>query len=122
MEEKKGNPREVVYIDGSRGSYGYDPIAVSYEQVIHVGGEVVENNLVVDPIFTDGVYNNLYGRLMTLVEATTESYKLKAVKDLFSKELKHWSSDVFESARDIATSDYKETGHPINQNNIYIKR
>jgi len=122
MEEAKGNPREVVYIDGSRGLYGYEPVAVSYKQIIKAGDRFTDDNLVVDPIFTDSVYNNLYGRLMTLVEATTESYKLKAVKDLFSKELKHWSSDVFESARDIATSNYEDTGHSINQSNIYIRR
>lgn len=57
---------------------------------------------VVDPVFTDEIVRNLYGRIMTLVEATTEPSKLKAVKDIFSKELKAWSNDVYQEARELA--------------------
>lgn len=53
------------------------------------------------PVFTDNIARNLYGRIMTLVEATTEPSRLKAVKDVFSKELKNWESDVYEDASDL---------------------
>lgn len=57
---------------------------------------------IVDPVFNSSVTRNLYGRIMTIVEATTDAQKLKAVKDVFSKELRAWESDVYSSAREIA--------------------
>lgn len=53
---------------------------------------------IVDPVFNDKIARNLYGRIMTLVEATTDPVKLKSVKDVFSKELKLWEEDVYEEA------------------------
>ena len=53
---------------------------------------------IVDPVFNDKITRNLYGRIMTLVEATTDPVKLKSVKDVFSKELKSWEADVYEEA------------------------
>jgi hypothetical protein len=53
---------------------------------------------IVDPVFNDKITRNLYGRIMTLVEATTDPMRLKAVKDVFSKELKQWESDVYDEA------------------------
>ena len=113
------NNRDIVYLDGSYGHVGYSPIAVVYNQKVDYG-TFGETNLVVDPIFNSQTYNNLYGRLMTLVEATTESYKLKSVKDLFSRELNDWSSSIYESARDIATSNLVDSSHSTMNNNIYL--
>lgn len=96
--------REIVYIDGSRGDKGDFPVAVTYTQVFGLpSGEDDVVSEVVDPVFNGSLYSNLYGRVMTLIEATTDAYKLKAVKDLFSKELNDWSNDVFQSAREITT-------------------
>ena len=53
---------------------------------------------IVDPVFDDKIVKNLYGRIMTLVEATTEPSRLKSVKDVFSKEIKSWSEQVYEDA------------------------
>ena len=111
--------RDIVYIDGSYGSNGDEPVAVVYNQKVDYG-TFGETNLVVDPIFNSRAYNNLYGRLMTLVEATTESYKLKSVKDLFSRELNDWSNNIYESARDIATSNLVDSSHATMNNNIYL--
>lgn len=64
-------------------------------------GEDVEF-MIVDPVFNNSVYNNLYGRVMTLLEATIEPTRIKAVKDVFSKELQSWSNDVHDSATQLA--------------------
>lgn len=71
---------------------------------------------IVDPVFNIDVTGNLYGRIMTLVEATCEPHKLKAVKDLFSKELMSWENDVYSSARDLAQGMGATT-----PGNIYLK-
>ena len=89
----------VVFSDGTQGLEGDFPIAVLRKQENsddYVGGDVI------DPIFESRVSRNLYGRIITLVEATTDPQKLKAVKDLFSKELRSWENDIYSSAREIA--------------------
>lgn len=107
---------EVVDIDGTVRDMPDFPIAVvrwkpkddsSFEDDI------------VDPVFDGHVTRNLYGRMMTLVEATCETHKLKAVKDLFSKELMAWEHDVYKSARQIVG---KLNGSDIvDPNNIYTR-
>ena len=106
--------REIVYIDGSRGNDGDFPVAVVYDQNVEVHGTQV-GGLVVDPILDSNVTRNLYGRIMTLVEATTDPVRLKAVKDIFSKELMSWQSDVHDSARETAMGGGSS-------NNIYTKQ
>lgn len=74
---------------------------------------------IVDPVFNNSVARNLYGRVMTLVEATSEQHKLKAVKDLFSKELMAWENDVYRSARQICE---KVNGNDfVDPSNIYTR-
>lgn len=108
--------REIVYSDGSRGLGGDFPVAVIWCQE-------TENtkDFVVDPIFNTRVYNNLFGRIMSLVEATTDAYKLEPVKDLFRKELSRWSSDVYDSAREIAQAEVKNGEYPVSTDNIYLR-
>lgn len=93
--------REILYTDGSKGESGDWPMAVVYTQKMQSIGDDFEN-LVVDPIFTDEMGRNLYGRIMTLVEATSDPQRLKAVKDVFSKEIQDWQSNIFQNARDVA--------------------
>lgn len=100
----------VIFSDGSET--GDFPVAVKSVQV--VGTKEEAGNVVVDPIFDSNVTRNLYGRVMTLVEATTDSYKLQAVKDLFGKELRSWETDVYDSAREI-------TNKCDSSNNIYTR-
>lgn len=90
---------EILDISGEYTDTPDFPVAVVKKQD---GQGIVANGLIVDPIFNTNVTDNLYGRIMTLVEATTDSYKLKAVKDLFSKELRDWQDDVYGSARHLA--------------------
>lgn len=92
---------QVVFSDGSVGEKGDFPVAV--KSVQHIEYPEKYENQVTDPIFNDEVVRNLYGRVMTLLEATTDSYKLDAVKDLFKKEINGWSEAVYTSAREIAT-------------------
>jgi len=102
MSLDKENSREIVYVGGERGPSGDFPVALTYTQKItQTGINMPYENQVVDPVFTSSIYNNLYGRVMTLVEATTDPQRLKAVKDVFSKELNSWQSDVYESAKEI---------------------
>lgn len=103
--------REIVYIDGSRGEKGDSPVAVTYTQEFGEPDGKTSSQVVVDPIYNGQINANLYGRIMTLVEATTDAYKLKAVKDLFSKELQSWSNDVFDSAREITQGG--DSGHNL---------
>lgn len=105
--------REVVFSDGSVGS-GDFPVAVRYTQVVNVPDGTIDESSVVDPIFNGTVYGNLYGRIMTLVEATTDSSRLKAVKDVFSKEMQSWASEVHQSAREISEGGNSST-------NIYTR-
>lgn len=107
---------KIVDISGKVGNDCDFPVAVIYTQQTGLTKDTYEEYLVVDPIFNDSVYNNLFGRIMTLVEATTESYKLKPVRDLFSKELNNWSSYVYSSARQLATY---EDNNNIVVDNIY---
>lgn len=69
---------------------------------------------IVDPVFDWHITRNLFGRVMTLVEATTDVHKLSAVKDLFAKELKNWEEDVYSSARELANGG-------SSSNNLYTK-
>lgn len=94
---------KVVDIDGEFRENPDFPVAVAREPWTSEDGKVAEG-LVVDPVFNSSVTRNLYGRVMTLVEATCETHKLKAVKDLFSKELREWETDVYDSARELADS------------------
>jgi hypothetical protein len=98
--------REIVYSDHSRGDQGDFPVAVVYTQEVSVPGTAtsVEVNEVCDPIFNTAITKNLYGRLMTLIEATTDRDRMKAVKNLFSKELSSWEDDVYRSARELASN------------------
>lgn len=104
---------KVLDIDGKYRENPDFPVAVVREATDD--GTIGEYK-VVDPIFNGHVTRNLYGRIMTLVEATCETHKLKAVKDLFSKELMDWEGDVYRSARQL--SDGKDFADP---NNIYTR-
>src|SRR5690606_26705201 len=90
---------KVLDIDGKYRDTPDFPVAVVREPVSD--GPTGEG-MVVDPVFNQHVTRNLYGRIMTLVEATSDQHKLKAVKDLFSKELMAWENDVYRSARQLA--------------------
>lgn len=104
---------KVLDIDGEYRDTPDFPIAVVREAT---DDGTIGDSKVVDPIFNSHVTRNLYGRIMTLVEATCETHKLKAVKDLFSKELMDWESDVYRSARQL--SDSKNF---IDPSNIYTR-
>ncbi len=92
---------KVVFYGGKET--GDFPIAVKHTQEsdAQTGRRQDGEGTVVDPIFNDSVTRNLYGRIMTLVEATTEQYKLQSVKDLFGKELRDWESEVYRSAQEV---------------------
>lgn len=90
---------KILDIDGEYRNNPDFPVAVvkeAYEE-----GDV-GYGMVVDPVFNERVTNNLFGRIMTLVEATTDQHKLKAVKDLFARELGDWETEVRGSARELA--------------------
>lgn len=107
---------KVLDIDGEFRETPDFPVAVVREPY---ADEQFGEGQIVDPVFNSHVTRNLYGRIMTLVEATTETHKLKAVKDLFSKELMSWESDVYQSARELVPKEGKtESTTP---NNIYLR-
>lgn len=114
VEEVGSLDREIVYIGGERGPRGDFPVAVTYTQPDRWGGQEFVSQ-VVDPILTESVFSNLYGRMLTLLEATTEASRLKAVKNVFQKEMNQWYSDVHDSAREIVN-------HGDSSHNIYTRR
>lgn len=112
---------KVLDIDGEFRETPDFPIAVVREAVVEA--EIGEG-MIVDPVFNNSVTRNLYGRVMTLVEATAETHKLKAVKDLFSKELREWETEVYASARELAEiAGEKKNGivRAMPTNNIYTR-
>lgn len=89
----------VLDISGTFSDTPDFPVAVVREPID--SGDAGEGK-VVDPVFDWHITRNLFGRVMTLVEATTDMHKLEAVKDLFAKELRNWEEDVYKSARELA--------------------
>lgn len=107
---------KVLDIDGNYRECPDFPVAVVRPQVESEFGAEGE---IVDPVFTTPLYNNLFGRVMTLLEATCETHKLKAVKDLFGRELISWYDDVFQSARELVPHDGQANSTP--RRNLYTK-
>lgn len=96
---------KVLDISGTFSETPDFPVAVvrkPIETEKSILGEDTAYGAIVDPVFDYRITRNLFGRIMTLVEATTDTHKLEAVKDLFAKELRSWENDVYESARELA--------------------
>ena len=70
------------------------------------------------PAITSSTYNNLYGRIMTLVEATTDKAKLRSVKTLFQRELNDYFSNLEKNVQEI-TQDHID-GHGYYYKNLYV--
>lgn len=102
---------KILDISGTFSDTPDFPVAVVREPY---GDEESMEGKIVDPVFDLHITKNLFGRVMTLVEATTDMHKLSAVKDLFAKELRNWEQDVYASAREIA-----DGGDSFN--NLYTK-
>lgn len=102
---------KVLDISGTFSDTPDFPVAVVREKY---ESENSMEGTIVDPIFDFHITRNLFGRVMTLVEATCDIHKLKAVKDLFAKELSAWESDVYASARELAEGGNSST-------NLYTK-
>lgn len=110
---------KVLDIDGEFRENPDTPVAVVRERHESEDGTTGEG-MIVDPIFNWSVTTNLYGRIMTLVEATCESHKLKSVKDLFGRELRDWEQFVYSSARELAETGNRDKSVPRNDN-IYLR-
>lgn len=68
------------------------------------------------PVIDAVVYNNLMGRLLTIVEATIESpERREAIKSLFRKELASWNDELIKAAMELASGG-------SSSENIYLKR
>lgn len=102
---------KVLDISGKFSDTPDFPVAVVREELEN---ETSLEGKIVDPVFDWHITRNLFGRMMTLVEATTDMHKLQAVKDLFAKELRSWEDDVYQSARELADGG-------DSSNNIYTK-
>ena len=92
----------IIDIDGEVRDNPDFPVAILRMYPKTEDDESIFEGYIVDPVFTDKIEKNLYGRIMTLVEATTEPSRLKAVKDVFGKEIKSWSNEVYREAREIS--------------------
>lgn len=110
---------KVLDIDGQFREAPDFPVAVVREKHESESGTTLEA-AIVDPVFNSSVTRNLFGRMMTLVEATCETHKLKAVKDLFAKELREWENDVYDSARRLVPVEGGDKA-VYADNNIYTK-
>lgn len=99
MEKLIKGKTHIVDIDGVIRDRPDSPTALVRKRYTVAGSTGAET--VAYPVFTDAIVRNLYGRIMTLVEATTEVPKMKPVKDIFSKELKAWSEDIHKDAAEL---------------------
>lgn len=90
---------KVLDISGTFSDTPDFPVAIVREPI---KGEKTGEGKIIDPVFDWHITRNLFGRIMTLVEATADQHKLKAVKDLFAKELSAWEGDVYASVRELA--------------------
>lgn len=70
------------------------------------------------PAITTSAYNNLYGRLMTLIEATTDKDKLKVVKQLFQRELNDYFSQLEKSVEELDKDHIAGRGYYYK--NVYV--
>ncbi len=102
---------KVLDISGTFSDTPDFPVAVVR---MPIEGEESMEGKIVDPVFDWHITKNLFGRVMTLVEATTDMHKLSAVKDLFAKELRNWEEDVYTSARELADGGHSSA-------NLYTK-
>lgn len=71
------------------------------------------------PALTSNAYNNLYGRIMTLIEATTDKHKLKSVKALFQRELNDYFDNLEKSVKELDDENHIE-GHGYYFKNVYV--
>lgn len=71
------------------------------------------------PAITDAAYNNLYGRIMTLLEATTDQHKLKVVKTLFQRELNDYFDNLEKSVKELDDETHVD-GHGYYYKNVYV--
>lgn len=91
----KDTKYEIVFM----GDY---PIGVKSVMGTHnvLGDKITVDNF--SGLFSPELDSNLYGRIMTLLEAVVDTDKLKAVKDVFSKELRSFRTDVYQSVKETA--------------------
>jgi hypothetical protein len=95
MTKRKDEYSVVTY--EKQEPVGECPAGIKRTEYIGDGGEL--NYFF--PAVTDSAYNNLYGRLMTLLEATTDKDKLKVVKNLFQREINDWYDNLEKSVKEI---------------------
>jgi hypothetical protein len=77
------------------------PVAVFLKNTIEESDDMHEAFCY--PVFDGHAHNNLYGRLMTLVEAIIEDKgRQKAVKDIVSREISDFGRELARSATEIA--------------------
>lgn len=84
------------------------PIAVFVKNVIEKDDYLKQDMCY--PIFDGHAHNNLYGRLMTLVEAIIEDKdRQKSVKDIVARELSDFNRELSRSATEIANGGDSST-------------
>lgn len=95
-------------------------IPAGIKRTEHIGDDVTTGGEIryFYPAITSSAYNNLYGRIMTLLEATTDNSKLKVVKALFQRELNDYFDNLEKSVKEL-DDDHIE-GHGYYYKNIYV--
>lgn len=116
MTKRKDEYSVVTY--EKQEPVGECPAGIKRTEYIGDGGEL--NYFF--PAVTDSAYNNLYGRLMTLLEATTDKDKLKVVKNLFQREINDWYDNLEKSVKEIDERQKSDTpdGYGYYYKNVYV--
>lgn len=95
MRKQKDELSVVIY--EKQEPIGEVPCGIKRVEYIGDGGKI---NYYF-PALTSSAYNNLYGRIMTLLEATTDHAKLKVVKTLFQRELNDYFDNLEKSVKEV---------------------
>lgn len=90
----------IEFSDGRVDSHEGFPIAVVKQSTGE--NEITSGVTVYFPVVEEKARANLYGRMMTLLEAMTENpEKLEAMKSVFGKEISQWYEDLCRSAEEL---------------------
>lgn len=120
MKEQQTVTLTVLFKDGTErqietpADFQVWPVGIraSYSDGVQVGGAVGSY-----PVWDGQSHNNLYARVMTLLEATVENpERLKAIKTLFQKELGDFTEQMNSKWNYYAKIDGVEQAMTYNEN------
>ena len=122
MKEQQKVTLTILFKDGTEKEIVTDAdfqvwpaaIKVGYDNGVQVGGMLGSY-----PVWDGQSHNNLYARVMTLLEATVENpERLKAIKTLFQKELGDFTDQMNRKWNYYEKVEGREQAVPYDENRL----